>query len=934
MPDLAALRAGLSDRYEILRELGAGGMATVYLARDLKLQRRVALKVLRPELAQSLGPERFLREIEIAAQLHHPHILALHDSGESDGFLYYVMPYVEGDSLRVRLEQDGSLPIADAARLLREIADALAFAHKHGVVHRDIKPDNVMLAGRHAVVMDFGIAKALASSQRPEHREDARDPSIRVTTVGMALGTPTYMAPEQAAADPHVDHRADIYAFGVTAYEMLVGRTPFIGNTPQEVLAAHVTREPEPIRKFRETIPEPFADLVMKCLAKRPEDRWQSADEMLPLLETLAATSGSTSPTTVTSTGPREHGPWGTRIAVTAVILVAAGLAFARFTASGMSGTLIGDKALAADDLVLVSEFTNETSDSTLGATVTDAIRTELGLSNVVRVMSQTEMWDALRRMELPRGTVLSDTTLQQLAEREGAEAYVIGAVRHLGNGYQLTAQVIDASDGHNLKAARVTASNDDELIAAVEKLGKTLRSDIGESLRSVRGTPPLARVTTASLPALRTYVSARREAQEGSLASAIDQLQGAVALDTAFAAAWMSLSRLYYNANRPVDAKHAVGRAWQFRDRLDEMDALAITAIHYRVLNDPGPAEAAYRQMESREPGSAAISYSDFLLAQRRFADAERMARAAMTHKPDQGVAYFNAVEAQAAQREWPAVDSTLARMRDSVRNPGYILLTTLRALIARRDFDAARAMVPQETDPRFRAGWTCALDRYQGRITSRAKDCDVSWLRLRVLDDTAAVLAMTLDSMTPNSRQMASSIRLLAESGQVDRAKRYLALWRERFGEDDPDYQVDIHGVNGAMAMAEGDYRRAIDEYLAWHAAPFMGGSHNFNRGLPEAAQAYERLGKPDSALALLEEAMATPSIAADAVVSYDPHWYVPALREMGELYEARGDTIKAIDSYQRFVAAWQSADPELQPQIKQARARIAALAGEGTE
>jgi serine/threonine protein kinase len=240
MPDLLdRLKQALAERYHVDREIGRGGMATVYLARDLRHDREVAVKVLRPDLAASLGAERFHREIKVAAQLQHPHILTLIDSGEADGFLYYVMPYVEGQSLRDKLAKEGELPIVEAVRILRDVVDALTEAHAHGVVHRDIKPENVLLRGRHALVTDFGVAKAVSEATGRQ----------QLTTAGVALGTPAYMAPEQAAADPHTDHRADIYAVGAVAYELLAGRPPFIGTTPQMVLSAHVTEPVEPVTK-------------------------------------------------------------------------------------------------------------------------------------------------------------------------------------------------------------------------------------------------------------------------------------------------------------------------------------------------------------------------------------------------------------------------------------------------------------------------------------------------------------------------------------------------------------------------------------------------------------------------------------------------------------------------------------------------------------
>jgi tetratricopeptide (TPR) repeat protein len=288
MPDpIAELTNALAGRYEILRELGAGGMATVYLARDLRHDRNVALKVLRPELAATLGPDRFLNEIRIAANLTHPHILPVHDSGEAGGFLFYVMPFIEGESLRDKLAREGELPVPEAARILRDVADALAAAHAQGVVHRDIKPDNVLLSGRHALVMDFGVAKAVSEATGRQ----------QLTTVGVALGTPHYMAPEQAAADPHVDHRADIYAMGAMAYELLTGRPPFSGTSSQQILAAHVTEAPQPVTKWRASVPPILAELVMRCLEKKAADRWQHAEDLIPSLEALATPSGGITPT-------------------------------------------------------------------------------------------------------------------------------------------------------------------------------------------------------------------------------------------------------------------------------------------------------------------------------------------------------------------------------------------------------------------------------------------------------------------------------------------------------------------------------------------------------------------------------------------------------------------------------------------------------------
>ena len=278
--------AALPAQYRIERELGEGGMATVYAARDVRHDRPVAIKVLRPDTYSPSGAERFLREIRIAAQLTHPHILPLIDSGEGDGTLFYVMPFIAGETLRARLARGGELPVGEAVRILRHVLDALAYAHDHGVVHRDIKPENILLSDRHALVADFGVAKALgAASATPSPNAATK----LMTAVGTTVGTPAYMAPEQIGGD-NVDRRADLYSVGVVAYEMLTGRLPFDVDTPQRMLAAHLASPPHPLLQCRPGVPRDLAAAVMRCLEKRPADRWQDAAQLLEAIE--AAPSG------------------------------------------------------------------------------------------------------------------------------------------------------------------------------------------------------------------------------------------------------------------------------------------------------------------------------------------------------------------------------------------------------------------------------------------------------------------------------------------------------------------------------------------------------------------------------------------------------------------------------------------------------------------
>ena len=290
MPLQNDLQVVLGDTYRLRRELGGGGMGRVFVAEETRLGREVVIKVLSPDMAASVNVERFEREIQLAARLQHPHIVPLLTTGGSGSLLYYVMPFISGESLRVRLAREGELPIGETVKILQEVTDALAYAHRNGVVHRDIKPDNILLAEGHALVTDFGVAKAVSASSG----------SATLTSLGVALGTPAYMAPEQAAADPNIDHRADIYALGALAYEMLTGRTPFTAPTPQGMLAAHISQAPEPVTRHRPSVPAPLNALVMRCLEKHAADRWQSAGEIVSQLAAMSTPSGGMPPTAAT----------------------------------------------------------------------------------------------------------------------------------------------------------------------------------------------------------------------------------------------------------------------------------------------------------------------------------------------------------------------------------------------------------------------------------------------------------------------------------------------------------------------------------------------------------------------------------------------------------------------------------------------------------
>jgi serine/threonine-protein kinase len=458
---LERLREAFAGRYEIEREVGAGGMATVYRAQDLKHERTVAIKILRPELASALGGDRFPREIKIIAQLSHPHILPLHDSGEAAGFLYYVMPFVEGESLRAKLDRESPLSIQETMRILRGVADALAYAHAHGVVHRDIKPDNVMLSGRHAIVTDFGVAKAVSAAG-----------GEKLTTVGVALGTPSYMAPEQATGDEDIDHRADIYALGVLAYEMLTGKQPFDRPTAQAILAAQVLDEPEPVSASRAGISPGLDALITRCLAKEKTERWQSAEELVPQLEALGTPSGGMTPTDtrpvkVTRARRTTRRAWIGTIAAAVVVALGAGGVF----------MLKGDGPAGIEQIAVMPIDDLSGEDQVFVDAVHDALISAIARTNTVDVVSRS----AVMRF---RGA--SETT-GEIASELGVQAVVEGTVFRSGDRMRINVQMVEPSTLRHLWT-QTYERNVDDVLAVQDEVVAAIAEELSEALAARDG--------------------------------------------------------------------------------------------------------------------------------------------------------------------------------------------------------------------------------------------------------------------------------------------------------------------------------------------------------------------------------------------------------------------------------------------------------------
>ena len=590
---LGNLVTALRDTYAIERELGGGGMSRVFLAEEKALGRKVVIKVLPPDLGAGFNVDRFRREIKVAASLQHPHIVPLLAAGQAGGgtdgqpLLFFTMPFVEGESLRAKIEREGELPVSTTVKVLRDVLDALDYAHAHNVIHRDIKPDNVLVSGQHAVVTDFGVAKALSESAG----------SSSMTSAGLALGTPAYMAPEQAAADPHVDHRADIYAVGAMGYEMLTGSPVFTGTTAQQVLAAQVTRTPEPLALRRPSIPPMLAAIVMRCLEKSPADRWQSAAEVRHELERAATPSGGTAPT-VPVGAVRSRRP---------VMVGVAALTLAVLAVAGFIWWRGRPAAVALDpNVVTVLPFRVTGADATYGEGMVDLLAAKLtgeGGPRATDPQSSVSAWrSAGGQSDLPRNEAIG------VARRLGAGKLIIGSVIGTPSQLALTATIVDVPSGREDSRGEVSGAPD-SLMTLVDRLAaQLLAGSTGE------GGHRLEKLTSTSLPALRAYLAGQASFRRGAYVDAVGHFRRAVEHDSSFALAAIALA----SANNWVGTNplrdSALDLAERLRNRLSARDAAYLDMIEANA-NYPKevPAEAwtaAAQRLIDLAPESAAGWY------------------------------------------------------------------------------------------------------------------------------------------------------------------------------------------------------------------------------------------------------------------------------------------------------------------------------------
>jgi eukaryotic-like serine/threonine-protein kinase len=1046
------LENSISAQYTIERELGGGGMSRTYVATEKTLNRRVVIKVLAPELLQGVSVERFNREILLAARLQHPHIVPVLGAGDANGLPWFSMPYVEGESVRARLAR-GPLAVGEVISILRDVARALAFAHANGVVHRDIKPDNVLLSAGSATVTDFGIAKAITAS-----RTVAQGGTL--TVAGTSIGTPSYMAPEQAAGDPATDHLADFYSFGVLAYELLCGQTPFHGLAPSRMLAAKLSETPRDIRELRPDTPVALAQIVMRCLEKAPDDRPQNGADIVKVLDTVTSSSSGTAAPVILAGGQirlgRAVAMWAgatllvalTAWAATAVIglpdwvlpgsagVMLLGLPIIFFTAYvqrtayraytatpsftpggntathgtmatiaikasphvswrrtwmggaiavgafaalvlafmvmralgiGPAGSLIGKGTFGSKETIVVADFKSPASDSALGVTASEALRTDLAQSSNLRVLTRASVSEVLRLMKKPADSQVPFTLAREVASREGAKAVLDGEISQIGGTYVIAAVLMGAQDGKELATFRETAKSQNEIVAALGAISKDIRSKVGESLKNVHDSNPLERVTTSSLPALKKYVEGLEFiAATGDNAKGRVPLLEAVQLDSTFAMAWRRIAATYgTEPGSQALQQHAIAEAFKYRDRLSEDERLLTEAGYYEWGPSPDRERsiAAYEGLIERDStnraalNNVAIKYWE----KRDYPRSEDRFRRATSLEHPFGGAFVNLIGLQAYTKKNAAVDSTLARFEKTL--PTHSEIPAARAAVAgtRDDYVSADTILRNAFPKMKSAGTRAAAAGYLGSVATvrgRVRDGQ-RWTaqsivdapgtpagaaeRLSVMLDSALVQAhflndvpgahatlkralaqVPIESLSPGDRPWDVLVWLAYDMHDGAAAKTYEAsLERDLSMSRNATYVGYREQMRGLVAMADNRPKDAIPLYST--ALKEEVGRETAG---PLLAVAYDLTNQPDSAIAEFERYKET----VDGFLFSRRLYYAGTFKRLGELYEAKGNTTKAIENYQKFIDLWKDADPELQPAVRSAKDRLEALKRKG--
>ncbi len=963
---VARLTAALEDRYAIERQAGAGGMATVYLARDLKHGRAVAIKVLRPELAASVGTDRFLREIEMAARLQHPHILPVYDSGAADGFLYYVMPFVEGESLRDRLAREHQLPVEEAVRLSREAASALEYAHAHGIVHRDIKPENIMLFGGHAVVADFGIARAVEASGGPQ-----------LTGMGIAIGTPAYMSPEQATASDEVDGRSDQYSLACVLYEMLAGQQPFSGPTAQSVMTKSITGPRPRIRSVRTGVPEGTEAALVKALATDPKDRYPS---MAEFSAALASTLSGTEPAFARKRSAR----W---LAAAAVAILAVGT-FAGWRLSRPDGPVVE----AAQRIAVLPFRTSGADVALLGEGMVDLLSTNL---DAIGGISTVEPRTVLQRWK-EHGSAVDLEGALAVGRDVDAGAVLLGSVIETGSAVRLSADLYD-SKGTKLATAQVNGPAD-SVLSLVDGLSLALMREVwrsNEPLPSVR----VGGLTTTSIGAMRAYLAGEKLYRQSMWDSAAVAFRSAVEQDSTFALAHYRLAMTYgwtgngssreamgagsqavrYAARLPADERSIVQAYYLFQQgKIEATDSmLRYTAAHPEDADGwylLGESQYHTRSRAPRPPAALQAPFDRVLSLDSSLAPAAIHPLEVTLEQRDTARyrAYMGVLEKAGAEGELarfrpagalvfsaaPADSASLARLFSGNRQDASLaaLLGIFRGAIGNSDSAIAKmerleTIVPADQNmarqlPQFRAMMLSGLGRLDEvqRISEPLSVNDGKYF-VRMIPIWGGFAppeyADSIEAQIQRSGVVAPSVAATTNPYELY-FRTIFQLGQGKAAEAAPMIQRGLAMDSTALRNFGGNWLHglfvAADGWRSVLVGDTTGGLRKLADGLEQVGQ----FGGPAMSAPLrLHRAIvlaSRPATRAQGLdwlrygLAYDPQ-YVPISRlALGRALEASGDRAGAVEAYGEFIRYWQKADPSLQPRVQEARDAIGRLQKEG--
>ena len=993
MSNLAArLTVALGERYEIGDMLGSGGMAIVYRARDLKHGREVAIKVLRQELAASLGGDRFLREIRIAANLHHPHILQLFDSGESEGLLYYIMPLVRGETLRELLSR-GPLELEETTRLVGQIADALDYAQQQGIVHRDIKPENILLESGHALVADFGIGRAVSGAWR------ANTPGT-LTEAGLAIGTPAYMSPEQIDGNA-LDGRSDLYSLACMCYEMLSGSTPYTGATVSSILRQHLLEPPPAISSKRPDVP-PSVDLALqKALAKAPDERFATASEFARALHT-----GLTPPATPVARPRRKRS-----LLITALVVAAIGLATGGLLWKHSHSVEPADAASASSIAVL--PFTVRGNDSLqLGEGMVTLLSTKLDGAGDLRTVDSRALLSYLDREKIE---TLNVEEARKVAGRFSAGMFVLGDVVILGNHLQMSAGVYDRTKDGIVQQASVEGSMDD-VFGLVDQLAVKLLAE--RSGPSGAGLDRVASVTTSSLPAFKAYLDGERDMRTGNFDRAAHDYQRAVAADSGFALAWyrLGIAALWLVQDDLITS--SLARAEALSAHLPERVQLLLQAVEAARAGNFERAEQLYRTITGAAPDDVEawlqlgeLLFHDAPLNGRDIRDSREPWQRVVALEPDNIIPLVHLARIEAADRDTAAL-TTVVNQISSIR--------------ARSGQDSSGARVEELEMAMLRAASvhdTAAITRLLGDLgrASELTQTLTSWDVAMMGGDLGTAFRIAGLLRAPSRTRFAQALgcrirgSMLLGMGKLDAANQELnqcvsldpgliiafrayyaslpwpmapaaRLARERAALDSirPPPSLPTPEMSVFITVNSGGYQQ-IRTYLEGLYGALAGDTAQASRAatalpsLPGSAVAQAAAGllsdgiraevayrqqRWGDALRLLNKPRVAPNYlvagsspffsgarerfrhaellaragqyedalrwysSLDNVSMFDTPLLAPSLLRKAEIYERQGNKAEAIKAYQRFTELWRDADSELQPMVTQARERLQIL------